>query len=223
MSEPTLNHRFQKSVTVIGGVGQSGKTTFGNRFLVNGAFQFRFVFDPENEAAQRFGLAPTRTAYDLHAHLVRGWVLFDPEALFGSDYERAFDFFCEWVYAKSAQLSGAKAFMVDEVWKLCPNRTIPFDLSNIVRTGRKRGMASVFLTQTPNELPGVILNEVTEFVTFRLQSEAALNLVEKRGFQREEVAALPNLRFVSRSDLGGEARGELQFPARKTGRPARRA
>ncbi len=161
-------------------MGQSGKATFGNRFLANGDFQFRFVFDPEY--------------------------------LFGSDYERAFGFFCEWVYAKCEQLPGAKAFMVDEVWKLCPNRTIPFDLSNIVRTGRKRGMASMFLTQTPNELPGVILNEVMEFVAFRLQSDPALTLVEKRGFKREEIAALPNLHFVFRTELGGEARGVLKFP-----------
>lgn len=210
-----MDHRFQKSVTVIGGVGQSGKTTFGNRFLVNGEFQLRFIFDPENEAAERLGLAPTRTEFDLLAHLLRGWILFDPEYLFGCDYERAFDFFCEWVFAKCEQLPGAKAFMVDEVWKLCPNRTIPYDLSNIVRTGRKRGMASVFLTQTPNELPGVILNEVTEFVAFRLQSEAALTLAEKRGFNRQEIATLPNLHFVSRSDLGGEARGVLRFAKSK--------
>lgn len=207
-----LDHKFRKSVTVIGGVGQSGKTTFGNRFLVNGDFDFRFIFDPENEAAEKFNLAPTRTEYDLLTHLLRGWILFDPEHLFGSDYERAFDFFCEWVYAKCEQLPGAKAFMVDEVWKLCPNRTIPFDLSNIVRTGRKRGMASVFLTQTPNELPGVILNEVTEFVSFRLQSKAALDLCESRGFGREELTTLPDCHYVSRSDLGGEARGKLWFP-----------
>ena len=207
-----LDHDFKKSVTTIGGVGQSGKTTFGNRLLVNGDYDFRFVFDPENEAAEKFCLEPTRTEFDLAAHLIRGWVLFDPEHLFGSNYEAAFDFFCEWTYAKCAQLPGAKAFMVDEVWKLCPNRTIPFDLNNIVRTGRKRGMASMFLTHTPNELPGVIINETTEFVSFRLQSEPALNLAEKRGFVRSELETLPNCHFVSRTELGGEKRGELWFP-----------
>ena len=206
-----LDHDFQKSVNVIAGVGQSGKTTFGNRLLANGDFTVRFVFDPENEAAERFGLAPTRSEFDLAAHLVRGWVLFDPEEIFGSNYETAFEFFCEWVFAKAAQLPGAKILMVDEVWKLCPNRTIPAELANIVRTGRKRGLASVFLTQTPNELPGVILNEVTEFVAFRLQSEAALTLAERRGFDRSELASLANLNFISRTDLGGERRGALKF------------
>ncbi len=206
-----LDHDFQKSVNVIAGVGQSGKTTFGNRLLANGDFSVRFIFDPENEAAERFGLVPTRTEFDLVTHLLRGWVLFDPEFLFGSNYEAAFEFFCEWVFAKAAQLPGAKILMVDEVWKLCPNRTIPNELANIVRTGRKRGLASVFLTQTPNELPGVILNEVTEFVAFRLQSEAALTLAERRGFVREDLASLANLSFISRTDLGGERRGALTF------------
>lgn len=206
-----LDHDFQKSVNVIAGVGQSGKTTFGNRLLANGDFTTRFIFDPENEAAERFGLAPTRSEFDLVSHLFRGWVLFDPEELFGSNYETAFEFFCEWVFAKAAQLPGAKILMVDEVWKLCPNRTIPAELANIVRTGRKRGLASVFLTQTPNELPGVILNEVTEFVAFRLQSEAALALAERRGFNRDELASLANLNFISRTDLGGERRGAPTF------------
>lgn len=206
-----MDKEFKKSVTVIGGVGQSGKTTFANRMLVNGDYSVRFVFDPENEAATKFGLTPTRTEFDLAAHLVRGWILFDPEHLFGSNYEGAFEFFCEWVFEKSEQLPGNKIVMVDEVWKLCPNRTIPGELNNIVRTSRKRSLASVFLSQTPNELPGVILNEATEFVAFRLQNEAALSLVEKRGFDRELVASLPNTHFVSRTDLGGEMIGRIPF------------
>ena len=206
-----LDHDFQKSVNVIAGVGQSGKTTFGNRLLANGDFTVRFIFDPENEAAERFGLEPTRTGFDLVSHIHRGWVLFDPEVLFGSNYESAFEFFCEWVFAKAAQLPGAKILMVDEVWKLCPNRTIPAELANIVRTGRKRGLATMFLTQTPNQLPDVILNEVTEFVAFRLQSEPALALVERRGFDRAEVTGLANLNFISRTELGGAARGALTF------------
>lgn len=206
-----LDHFFKKSVIVVSGVGQSGKTTFANRLLVNGDYSTRFVFDPENEAAEKFGLTPTRTEYDLAAHLVRGWVLFDPEPLFGSNYEAAFGFFCEWVNEKSAVLPGKKIVMVDEVWKLCPNRTIPGELNNIVRTSRKRGLASVFLSQTPNELPGVILNEATEFVCFRLQSEPALALAERRGFSRSVVGSLPNVHFVSRSDLGGQLAGRIPF------------
>ena len=46
---------------------------------------------------------------------------------------------------------------------------------------------------------------------FRLQSEAALTLAEKRGFNRDELANLPNVHFVSRSELGSETRGVLKF------------
>lgn len=201
----------KRTVIVCAGCGNSGKTTFALRLLVNGNYSVRFVFDPDGEAAQRFGLTPTRTLFDLAAHLLRGFVLFDPETLFGADYESGFKFFCEWVYEKCAALPGHKILYVDEVWKLCPNRTIPDELANCVRTSRKRGLATMFSTQTPNELPGVILNEVTEFVAFRLQSEPALALAEKRGFIREQVAALPDLHFISRTDRGGELRGQLRF------------
>jgi len=60
-------------------------------------------------------------------------------------------------------------------------------------------------------LPGVILSEVTGFVAFRLQSDSALALAEWRGFTRDELAALPDRHFISRTDRGGERRGAIRF------------
>ncbi len=206
-----LDLRVQRSVTVIAGSGRTGKTTCGNLYLVNAPFDFRFVFDPENEASQRLNLSPTLTEFDLAAHLVRGVVLFDPSHLFGSNYEAAFAFFCDWVFAKCAALPGKKVLMVDEVWKLCPNRTIPTEFANCIRTGSKRGLATMLLSQTPNELPGLVMNEVSEFISFRLQSSPALALAGRYGFDEDEVKSLPDLHFVSRTDQGGELRGRLTF------------
>lgn len=206
-----LQVESQRIVTVCAGVGSSGKTTFALRYLANQNFACRFIFDPEGEAAQRLQLEPTCDAFDLARHIVRGWVLFHPEKLFGSNFEAAFAFFCEWVFEKSRLFPGQKILMVDEVWKLCPNRTITSELQDCVRTGRKRELETLFNTQTPNQLPDVILNEVSEFVAFRLQSNPALTLAEARGFKREELATLPDLSFVARTDRGGELRGRIKI------------
>src|SRR5205823_5520157 len=62
----------KRSVTICAGVGQSGKSTFAFRYLINGDFTARFIFDPEGEAAQRLQLAPARDVYELGLALCNG-------------------------------------------------------------------------------------------------------------------------------------------------------
>jgi len=56
--------------------------------------------------------------------------------------------------------------------------------------------------QLPNKLNGSILNKCSEFVCFRLQFEKALDVAAERGFNREEIQRLPDLHFVSKTDVG---------------------
>ena len=46
----------KRAVTVVAGVGGSGKNTFALRYLVNAPLDVRFVFYPEGEYAQRLEL-----------------------------------------------------------------------------------------------------------------------------------------------------------------------
>src|SRR2546429_688270 len=88
----------KRSVTICAGVGQSGKSTFALRYLINGDFTARFIFDPEGEGAQRLQLAPARDLYELSLALCNCWVLFDPHTLFPGCVADGFAFFCEWTF-----------------------------------------------------------------------------------------------------------------------------
>lgn len=146
------------------------------------------MFDREGEAAQRLGLSPTRSPYDLAVHLIRGWVLFDPHGMFPVNLDGALAFFCEWAYAKSSRLPGQKILMIDEVWKFISTQRLPAELATCLQTGCKRGLAMIFNTQLPNWLHLAIRNECSEAVMFRLNDSSCLDFAVERGFDAAEIA-----------------------------------
>lgn len=206
---PELNFGAKRFIVVNCGTGQTGKSTSAFRLLINGNYACRFIFDPENEAAQRLGLEPTRTLLDLTAHLSRGWVLFDPELLFGSDFALAFEIFCEWTLEKASAMPGQKILMVDEVWRYMSTTKIPAPLADCIRLGRKRGLHMVFNTQTFNKLHGDLRAEASEIISFRQSDKLPLEALAERGFVADELKALPDLHFIARTDQGGELRGAI--------------
>jgi hypothetical protein len=112
----------------------------------------------------------------------------------------------------SDRLPGRKILVIDEAWKYVTNRTHPVELEACVRSGRKRGLQCLFNTQTPNLLHGTIRNECSELVCFRLSDGNCLEMPAQRGFDVDQVRALPDLHFISRNlDSGGELRGFIKI------------
>lgn len=210
MTQP-LQFGTKRQVTICAGVGQSGKSTFSFRYLINGPFACRFVFDPEGEASERLGIPPAGTPYELSLALCRGWVLFDPDVMFPGRRAESFAFFCDWSFEMASRLPGQKVLMVDEVWKFISPQKVPPELSTCVQTGRKRGLSMVFNTQLPNKLHLSLRNECSELVCFRLQDSAVLEFPAERGFNPEELRSLPDLHFISRGEFGGELRGRIEL------------
>jgi hypothetical protein len=209
-----------RNVIVCAGVSGTGKSTFGLRYLVNAPLSCRFLFDAEsserdpaqNEFAHRLQLPPAGDAYELGLGMCRGYVPFDPHALFAGRLDEALLFFLEWVWEMSARLPGQKVVVIDEVWRYVNPHKIPIELMNIVQSGRRRGVHLLLNCQEPNKLNSTILNGASEFVCFKLQGEKALNVVESYGFEREEVGNLAPLQFVARNlDSGGELRGRIKL------------
>jgi hypothetical protein len=201
----------KRHVIVCAGVQGTGKSTFALRYLVNAPLEFRFIFDPEDEYSQRLKLSGARDAYGLSLQLCTGWVLFDPHTMFAGRLDAAFAFFCEWTFEMSDRLPGRKLVVVDEAWKYVNTRTHPVELEACVRSGRKRGLQCLFNTQTPNLLHSTIRNECSELVCFRLSDKNCLAMPDERGFNVEEIKALPDLHFISRNlDSGGELRGAIK-------------
>lgn len=202
----------KRTVIVCAGVQGTGKSTFALRYLVNAPLEYRFIFDPEEEYAQRLRLEPARDAYGLSLQLCRGWVLFDPHLQFAGRLDAAFAFWCEWVFTMAERLPGRKILVVDEAWKYVTARTHPIELEACVRSGRKRGLQCIFNTQTPNLLHGTIRNECSELVCFRLSDGNCLEMPAQRGFDIEQVRTLPDLHFISRNlDTGGQLAGALKL------------
>lgn len=211
-----------RNVTICAGVSGMGKSTFGLRYLVNADLAVRFLFDPDpgefnpqvGEFADRLQLEPARDLYELSLALCRGWVAFDPHTLFSGRLEEAFNFFCEWAWETSLRIPGEKVLVVDEIWAYQTPQGIPSELKTIVQSGRKRGLRLMVNIQEPNRLNGTILNGASEFVCFRLQSPAALDLVKRYyGFDPKEVGNLQPLQFVARhlDGGGGELRGRIKI------------
>jgi len=201
----------KRTVTICAGVSGTGKSTFALRYLVNAPLAIRFCFDPDGEFADRLGLEPAQDAYGLGLALCNSWVIFDPHGIFPGRINEAFAFFCEWSFTVSESIPGRKCLVVDEVWKYCTPNAIPEELALVTQTGRKRGLGLLVNTQLPNKLNGSILNEVSEFVCFRLQQDKALEKAAEYGFDVEEVKALADLQFVARNlDSGGELRGRIK-------------
>jgi len=201
----------KRSVTICAGLSGTGKSTFTLRYLVNADLAIRFCFDPDGEFAKRLDLEPAHDAYELGLALCNGWVIFDPHTLFAGRVTDGFAFFCDWAFTVSERVPGRKCLVVDEVWKYCTPAAIPAELALVTQTGRKRGLALLVNTQRPTKLNGSILNEVSEFVCFRLQENNALEKAGEYGFDLDELKSLPDLQFVARNlDSGGELRGRIK-------------
>lgn len=202
----------RRSVTCIFGAGESGKTTFALRYLLNAKnVSCRFVFDPDGEFSARLKLTPASSPYAMEVATRAGWLLFDPSELYGGDTEAALAAFCEIALSLSAALPGRKLFVVDEVWRHCSPRSVPPELLAVVKTGRKVSLQSVFITQEPRELNETLLAEGTEFVCFKLQGLNSLGRLADYGMPQQE--ALPNLSkgaFVAwNKNSGGVRVGKL--------------
>jgi hypothetical protein len=207
-----MEHLQRRSVTCIFGAGESGKTSFAIRYLLNArGVGCRFIFDPDGEFAARLKLKPHSTALEIEIGIRQGWVLFDPAELFGGDTEAALAFFCDLAMQFSAGLPGRKLFVVDEVWRHCSVRSIPPELLAVVKTGRKVSLQSVFITQEPRELNETLLAEGTEFVSFRLQGLNSLGRLADYGMPgQEQLPTLPRGQFIAWNKLsGGVTRAKL--------------
>jgi hypothetical protein len=210
-----------RNVTICAGVSGSGKSTLALRYLVNAPLSARFLFDPDpgefnpqlGEFADRLGLDPARDLWELSLALCRGWIAYDPHTMFEGQLQEAFKWFCDYAWEKSAAIPGEKVLVVDEAWAYQTSQSIPDELQRIVQSGRKRNLHLMVLTQEPNRFNSSILNGVSEFICFKLQSRPALDLVEKYfGFDGEEVSNLQDLQFVARNcDSGGELRGKIKL------------
>lgn len=201
-------------VIVVAGNSGSGKSSLVIRYLINGNFSCRFIFDPRGEYALRFKRRQCKTAAELQAAISTGYVIFDPSFLFPGNVNLGFEKFCEWVHFITGKIRGQKILFVDEVWKHCSPNKIPLALATIVQDGRKNELGLITSTQRPNRINEAIMNECNELACFRLRGQNALDFVTSYDaeFPVHLLPNLPPLHVIGRNlDTGGERRGIIRL------------
>jgi len=196
--------------TLIVGMTGSGKTTFAIRYLLNVQATCRFVFDDLGRFATRLKTRPCYTALDLETALGTRWVIFNPHRMFQGETEKAFRFFCQWVYDASCRGPGKKLCVVDELWQWCSPHAIPKELALVCQTGREENLELVNCTQLPHRVNASIIGQSTELVCFRLDERLALDCVAGYGIDRQTASNLPLGHYVARNRLsGGMLKGRM--------------
>lgn len=187
----------------------SGKTTFGIRYLLNVESVCRFVFDDLGRVAARLRMPPVRTARECELALSTGWVVFNPHKMFPGRTERAFHWYCGWVYECSKRAPGPKQMMADEFWQWTSPHFIPPEVGMVAQAGREEGLELVTCSQLPHKIHAAVTGQATEIVCFRLDERLALQRVRELGI-KEDVSQLPLGHFISRNRLSGvQLRGKL--------------
>lgn len=196
---------------MVAGASGSGKTTLALLHMVRvKGVACQFIFDYKGEFAYRLGLPAAGTANELEAALATRWVIFNPHRMFPGQVEKAFLYFCAWVFEVSQRGPGRKILYVDEAWKYCDPYNLPIELATCIQTGRIHGLETFFLTQRPNRMNGAIRNEITEFVCFRLQEKAAIKIAAEAGIPEEVPGNLAKGSFYALNcEKGGVLEGRL--------------
>jgi len=208
---PYCDYANPARITLIVGQGSSGKTTFGFRYLLNGNFACRFIFDDRGQAADRLKLKACATARQCEEALLSRWVCFNPHLMFpGDKLKEGFRWFCRWAFDCSKRGPGQKVLFVDELWQWCDGLSIPAELENAARTGRVHGLELITATHSPRDYHRDLRRLVTEWVCFNCVEPADLAAVRPYFPGVDKAAQLPRGNFLAYNrESGGELAGKL--------------
>jgi hypothetical protein len=204
------NYANPRSIILVFGAGECGKTGFAIKYVLNVPASCRFIFDHKGQIAHRLKLKACGTAAECEAAVPTGWVVFNPFIMFQAhQLVDAFRWFCFWAMQVSDRDNGQhkKILFVDELWELTDNRTLPVELETIVRTGRHVNLEFLSCTHQPREYHVLIRSQVTEFVAFNTVEPYQLEAIRPYWSGVDQAAALGKGEFIA---VNRESRAELR-------------
>lgn len=197
-----------------------GKTSFALRYINGGPHHRVFIFDPEQEFAARLKLPEEQIARSMadvyriaETHRI---ISYDPVLDYPGENDRAFDEFCQVVFALARDgfcpRSMNTLLVTDELQKYVNHASAPQSFRVILETGRRQMLDTMSLSRAPNRLHTGIREEFTELVMFRLDDVNSLKFAEGIGADTAQVSALQEHEFLYFNVLrGGERRGKVEF------------
>jgi hypothetical protein len=195
-----LAHRSKK--LIITGQSGTGKSTYFTEYVLSAfrsIYNRVYIFDHQGEFASRTGIRSALTPEDLTELHQTGMIVFDPSVMFPGETESAWNFFCEWVFARCQRnMGGAKLIAVDELQMFSSTSQLSWELSCVVETGRKFELDFCAITQQLNLVHNRLRNQATEIVTFRHIDKLILNALTDLGFDQEVVTGLTTGEYIDR-------------------------
>jgi len=204
-----LDNVSEKTVCV--GMSGYGKTLYANQLILSSKYDLYFVFDHEGQFSQRNRMPAAFTPAQLLAQVKRGFVVFNPTEMF-DDIPEGFEWFCAYVYKLSERLCGKKKLLFcDEIQDIVDAKgRISRYVVKIQTSGRNRGIDFLCCSLLYNMIHLRIRGLATNTVAFATQDPEALKGLIARGFNPQEVAALPRGAYIQRNkNTGEETRGKI--------------
>lgn len=189
-----MNFDHRAFCVLVTGKKGSGKTTYWLDRLLKHRAAWRFVFDPCREAARKLGWRVQIDRPSLNEAVTHRWpVCFDSSALFPGDRREGFAFFTRYVMTICKEIRGVKLLACDELQAV--HRTgpegMPPGFKEIMDEGRRQEIDCLFAAQRINEVNDDVRGHLTQIVTFKHTDPLPLRWLADRGFDPEQVAALP--------------------------------
>ena len=198
--------------TLIAGKTGTGKTTFAIRRLGNCPEACLVsAFDDLEDVSDATSWPLASDAHTMEAQLPTGRVLFNPHRMFVPDgsrtdnpMERAYRFYCDWIFQVSKSAPGIKLVFVDEVWRFQSPYGILPEHATWANAGRSQGIWPMYATTLPHKVHSAITGACTELVCFRLDEPLALAKMQEIGFPNpDRLRGLLPGQFIALNRMSG--------------------
>lgn len=192
------DHANPLAVTLEFGQGSNGKTTFGIRYLINIPWACAFVFDFSGQLSERLKVRHVGTAEECENALATRTVCFNPRRMFDADeYDKAFQWFCNWSYEAATRGPGRKILFSDDQWEFSPGRVMSKELARVIRLGRFRHLEYFGITHRPMDYHIDVRSLVTEWVAFNTVEPSDFDAVKPYWPGVVKAATLNKFEFLA--------------------------
>jgi hypothetical protein len=192
-----MNYDHKPRKKLIIGCSGSGKTTLFLEQLRSSPAKYKFVFDPEMEAARKLGWKAASTVEGLCRQFDSGQpIVFWPGRMFEYELEKGFAFFCQFAWNLCKMVDGTKLLAADEVQDFMPLHLtgIPSALRAGLNRGRREELDFLLAAQGINDVHSRIRKQATELFIFTiaLTDDTAAKALRKMGISEDELTNLPH-------------------------------
>lgn len=219
---------YLRKATHVFDCGKSGmgKTSWAIRYINGCSCDRIFIYDHQNEFAQRLEIPPDKVAYTpddfLRLAETQRVVCFDFTKNYPGYKREMFDNFSEMVFEVckfGLTPKGKQAlFVCDELQQFVTGNSIeqaPESFRMIMETGRRYNLDTLMLSRAPNRVNVAIREEFTELILFKLNDETSLKFAKEVGADIEAVKKLAPHHYLYYNIITGrDGSAKLEFKGR---------